>query len=175
MKKFLKKYWALALAVIVILLNAWMVIGADDKKYKGGTEVKADSTVYVDTVPYLMPIPKDSLVLRYDTLRVPMARSQKRHDSVAGDSVTEVAGVPIVQKVYRDTSYVAWVSGYRPCLDSIKVLAMTKYVTRTVTIAKPPERARRLVVGPSIGYGVTPDGRLRPYIGVGLSYNLFGF
>ena len=174
MKKFWKRYWPLLVAFLLIVCNTiWLF--RDKEKQRNEAKVKVDSTTYVDTIPYLLPVPKDSLVLRYDTLRVPMAMARPRHDSVAGDSVMEVVGVPIVQKVYRDTSYAAWVSGYRPCLDSIKVLAMTKYVTRTVTITKPPERPHRLVVGPGIGYCVTLDGRTCPYVGIGVSYSLFGF
>lgn len=42
----------------------------------------------------------------------------------------------VTQKEYRDSSYVAWVSGVEPQLDSIMVFNNTKYVLKTSTIEK---------------------------------------
>lgn len=178
MKQFFKKYWTLVLALVIILVNVWLANGTDKEKCRDGTEVRNDTTTYVDTIPYFTPVEKESLVLRYDTLRLPLARERPGYDSITGDSVRIIMAdvtIPIEQKVYRDTSYIAWVSGYRPCLDSIKVFSSTRYVTRTVTKSKPPDAVRRFYFGPSVGYGITLDGRPCPYIGVGLCYNLFSF
>ena len=55
MKKYLKKYWPLAVAVILIVLNCMLTFKDNGHKNKGdGTKVKVDSTVYVDTIPYLV-------------------------------------------------------------------------------------------------------------------------
>lgn len=175
MKDFLRKHWALLLAALLILLNAWLASWLEDHRGKPEETERIDSTTYVDTIPFLVPTARDSVVLRYDTLRVRLGKHHVTYDSVAGDSVVEIGGIPMTQKVYRDTSYIAWVSGYRPCLDSIRVLERTHYVTRTVTLTKPPERRARLVVGPCVGYGISFDGRSCPYIGMGLCYNLFVF
>ena len=40
----------------------------------------------------------------------------------------------VSQKEYRDSDYVAWVSGVEPQLDSIMVFNNTEYVFKTVTI-----------------------------------------
>lgn len=175
MKDFVRKHWPLLLAALLILTNAWLTSWLESHRGKPDKTERIDSMTYVDTIPFLVPTARDSLVLRYDTLRVPLEVAHVTYDSVAGDSVVEIGGIPMTQKVYRDTGYIAWVSGYRPCLDSIRVMERTHYVTRTVTLTKPPERRSRLVVGPCVGYGVSFDGRPCPYIGVGLCYNLFGF
>lgn len=42
----------------------------------------------------------------------------------------------VTQKEYRDSNYVAWVSGVEPQLDSIMVFNNTEYVFKTYTIEK---------------------------------------
>ena len=80
-------------------------------------------------------------------------------DSVAADSVRVI--VPQEQKEYQGDGYRAWVSGYRPALDSIEIERM---VLR--------EKARRWSVGLQAGVGVTPRG-VQPYIGVGVTIKIF--
>lgn len=78
------------------------------------------------------------------------------------------------QKHYKGDDYEAWVSGYRPALDSIWVYPETRYVTKTVPVSS----KKRWGIGIQVGYGVSlPEGKpqLAPYIGVGLSYNLIRF
>lgn len=57
------------------------------------------------------------------------------------------------QRIFSDDStYTAWVSGYRPNLDSIEVYRKTDYITNTVTL----QRSRLgfgATIGPSVGYG----------------------
>jgi hypothetical protein len=128
-------------------------------------------TVY-DTITYRKPVAVDSVVVRYVTAKIPVASVQ---DSVIRpeepQDSAEVA-VPITQKVYRDTAYTAWVSGYMPSLDSISIRQSTHYVTETV-----PTRRKRWGVGVHAGYGVTAERnpRFAPYIGIGITYNLFNF
>lgn len=84
--------------------------------------------------------------------------------------------LPREQKEYRDTAYRAWVSGYHPALDSIRVYRDI----RTVTIAERIEVAvpRRWSLGVTAGYGLAQaDGHLQPapFVGVGVSYNLISW
>ena len=74
------------------------------------------------------------------------------------------------QAYYEDSLYRAWVSGYRPKLDSIEVYPKTIYQTVTNDIyhaVKP--KMKRWGLGLQAGYGY-PGGL---YVGVGISYNLF--
>jgi hypothetical protein len=55
--------------------------------------------------------------------------------------------VPITSKHYGSKDYDAWVSGYEPSLDSIKVYQRTEYITERITISKPPNRWELDLIG----------------------------
>ena len=76
--------------------------------------------------------------------------------------------LPITQKVYGDSTYRAWVSGYRPSLDSIEVYRKTIAIERT--LAQKPKRWSIGVTG-GYGYGLL-HGRPDVFVGVGVSYRL---
>lgn len=126
-------------------------------------------TVLVDTVKCFKPTPKDSAVVRYVTVKLPTTAAD-RDTSFAPDiyvaSKTDSAEVeiPITQKIYEDSLYTAYVSGYSVSLDSL-TLRQSKEV---VTIRQTPKRWN---VGVFAGYGITPKG-FQPCIGVGVSYTL---
>ena len=107
--------------------------------------------------------------MRYDTRKVPLADVKTAYDSATGDSVVIVGNIPVTQNVYRDSSYIAWVSGYRPSLDSIRVFSRTRYVTKIITEKSEPPESKRLNFGLQAGYGITPKG-IQPYIGIGLGF-----
>lgn len=141
---------------------------------RGGTSneaiVAADTVTVVDTIPYYRPVSRDSAVVRYETVRLCVTDTVRVTvgDTVqVADSVEVV--VPIIQKVYEDSLYRAYVSGYRPQLDSIFVYPRTRYVTVTRQ-AKP----KRWGIGLQAGYGVGCGGT-GPYVGIGVNYNLFTF
>lgn len=50
--------------------------------------------------------------------------------------INEDSCLVVTQKEYRDSNYVAWVSGVEPKLDSIMVFNSTEYVLKTSTIEK---------------------------------------
>ena len=87
---------------------------------------------------------------------------------IAGDSVR----IPITQKVYEDSLYTAYVSGYHQSLDSITIRERT--VMKTVTNYTTETEFRRWNIGLTAGYGYGVRNRnLDFFIGVGLTYNLF--
>ena len=147
---------------------------------------------YVDTIPFYKPIPKDSFVIRYVTERLPTVsklpenvqklpesvsefpKSVKNfHESVSEDSVDVI--IPITKKVYKDSLYTAYVSGYNPKLDSLVLHSQHEVVT--INDCYPRSRKKRWSVGVQIGYGIALRGvpEFTPYIGVGVSCNLFNF
>lgn len=147
-----------------------------------GERVRRDTVTVIDTVVHRVPVAKDSTVVRYVTRTVPVATQSFRardtalvkndreempplYASASSDSATVM--LPVTQKVYSDTDYRAWVSGYEPRLDSIKVFPRT--VTVRETKYKPPSR---FSIGLQGGYGFTPKG-LQPYIGVGVNVRIF--
>ena len=171
--------------------------------YTGGTtEPYRDTikTTFVDTIPYYKPVPKDSTVIKYVTATLPKADDKEDNfpnktvtelpesvqkfpesdknlqDSVPnfGKTVPDSANVviPITQKVYEDSTYTAYVSGYRPQLDSL-IFRMPREVVTVRECSKP----KRWGIGVQVGYGMSVNGtpQFSPYIGIGVSYNLFSF
>lgn len=158
------------LAYIILLFlgfaAGWLTRGC----YRGG-EVHSDTVTVIDTVPYRYPVPRDSAVVRYETVRLMVADTARITitDTVrVADSVEVV--VPITQRVYSDSTYRAYVSGYRPQLDSIFVYPRTNYIITTVK-GKP----RRWGIGLQAGYGYSPGNGMSPYLGIGVSYNIYSF
>lgn len=129
--------------------------------------VQTDTLYLRDTIRIDKPVPVPKPVyLPSDTVRLVSVQ----HDTV------EVL-VPMEQKHYRDSLYDAWVSGYKPNLDSLHVYPVTKIITTTVTI---PQKVKHWGIGVHAGVGVqygTIGKRMDvgPYIGVGISYNLLSF
>ena len=76
--------------------------------------------------------------------------------------------IPIEQKRYEDSLYTAWVSGFRPALDSIRLHQPEITTTITKTIVK---KAPRLSVGLSVGPGVSITGTPQAGIFVGFTAN----
>jgi len=147
--------------------------------------VERDTVVVYDTIPHYYPVPKDSAVVKYVTRVLPVrpdtnhfADISKMIDgnnvsnsvSSVSNSVTDSVAVvvPITSKHYSCKDYDAWVSGYEPSLDSIKVYQRTEYITERVTISKPPNKWE-LDAMAGIDYNVTSQ-HYSPYAGGELLY-----
>lgn len=166
--------------LIAVILVALGLVMAFPSWFTDTMDVESRETVDVvtDTVPVFIdtPIPKDSTVIRYKTVRVPVydtISSFKDIEKVAyGDSVT--IELPITQKVYEDSNYKAWVSGYQPSIDSILIYRPTTTITRTITDTEVRYKHNRWGVGVQAGVGATP-GRIEPYVGIGVTYNILSW
>lgn len=75
----------------------------------------------------------------------------------------------MTQRVYRDSVYTAWVSGYMPQLDSIEVYRRTERVSISVR-----ERRGRFGLGAVVGAGYARGG-VAPFVGIGVCYRLWEF
>ncbi len=116
------------------------------------TETKVNTVVKVDTLLISPPMAPLLVFQLTDTIRI-------------GDTV-----VYREQAYYEDSFYRAWVSGYRPRLDSLQIFPKTVYQTVTNDIYHTiTPRKKRWGLGMQVGYGY-PSGI---YAGVGVSYNLF--
>jgi hypothetical protein len=82
------------------------------------------------------------------------------------DRDTIAVPVPIEQKRYDDSLYTAWVSGYEPALDSIRLHQPEVVTTITRTIVKP---APRWSIGPAVGAGISITGEQQAGIFVGIT------
>lgn len=116
------------------------------------TETKIRTVIKVDTLLISSPMAPLLFIRLTDTMHV-------------GDTV-----VHREQAYYEDSLYRAWVSGYRPRLDSLQIFPRT--VTNTVTndiyhTVKVKDK-RRWGLGVQAGYGYPGGG----YIGFGVTYNI---
>ena len=130
------------------------------------TEVVTDTIIKVVKVD--RPIVRESTIVKYEVVQLPIANDTICVSDTIKDSV--FVQVPIEQKVYSDSNYTAWVSGYRPRLDSIRITQKEiSFHNRLVN----NNGSKRLYLGIQVGYGITPRG-MQPYLGLGVSYK-FGF
>ncbi len=158
-----------------------------------GVETFSDTVIVRDTVAVEKPVAVDSSVVGSVVAKLPIlsnsskiGKDKRVHgnndscmyktenislfptDSAENNSPFPTSDsaevvIPITQKVYGDSTYKAYVSGYMPSLDSLV------FYPQTVTINnrfKPPNK--RWGLGIQVGYSV-PHGL---YAGVGISYNL---
>jgi len=103
-------------------------------------KIERDTVVVVDTAYYDRPAPKDSVRTKWVTRWLPASPDTIDHfigannmDHFADTSKMIAVEVPITSKHYGSKDYDAWVSGYEPSLDSIKVYKETQYITETIT------------------------------------------
>lgn len=110
-------------------------------------------------------------IVRIDTFieRFPHFISEKIVDTVFIEKTSENAlKLPITQRYYNTDSYQAWVSGYKPNLDSINVF--NKVVERTVN-----HTIDRVVYPKSIDWYLNAgsmfiDKKAAPYVGLNVKF-----
>jgi len=139
--------------------------------------IERDTVVVYDTVRHYLPTPKDSVRTKYVTRWLPRDTSSRVDhfrdvtqmvEHFADTSKMIAVEVPIESKHYQAAEYDAWVSGFEPSLDSIKVYQRTKYITERVTVSKPPNKWELDLVG-GINYKVQ-EKKYTPYAGGELMY-----
>jgi hypothetical protein len=158
-----KGLWiVIALLLVSVTVNVFLWYREPDM-----VKVLERDTIWKDMAIY-QPSPVDSKKIgRVVYIKVPITKHDTLRDTIR-DSI--LAPVPIMQKRYEDSLYTAWVSGFQPNLDSIRLYqpevtnTVTKYVERPM---------QRLNIGASVGagYGIInkkPD----IFVGVTLTWNL---
>ena len=95
--------------------------------------------------------------------------AQERGKNARGGTVWAV--VPRTQKRYGDSTYMAWISGYEPRLDSIEVYQKTTVVTKSV---EGRGKSKRFNVGLTGGFGYGVFTRKSDmWVGVGCTWRMF--
>lgn len=192
----------LVLLICSVLWNGGK--GLNGQKEKSAVPDTVRVMVY-DTISYYKPVPKETLPLGNTTAKLPVSVPQlpesvpdiqdnthipsksvpnidnetssntkedckKQYENTVPDSID--VQIPITQTKYEGDTYTAYVSGYNASLDSL-ILCMP-HETMTITKRTKP---KRWSIGIQVGYGMTLRGtpQFAPYIGVGVSYNLFSF
>ncbi|MBR6458335.1 MAG: hypothetical protein IKS71_07030 [Bacteroidales bacterium] len=155
-------------AAVILLFFAGIALGALidralplPEQIPGPVIEKTDTLWKHDTTKVLVPEPTP-VFITLPPLEIPAIESDIVfiHDTVF---------VPMEQRYYREKEYEAWVSGYRPSLDSIRLFPQVPVIT--VQKTQPP---KRWGIGIQAGYGASKDG-LSPYIGIGITWNAFSF
>lgn len=142
--------------VLIILLTAVIcsVIGYGYGRRRTWSFTPVADTIRIrDTIRDSIPYPVIETVVQEVPELFPV------YITLAGDTIQELVyiPVPITQKEYQTENYRAWVSGYKPSLDSVWV-----YPEKIIIREKP----RRWGIGVIAGYGIGRNG-LSPYVGVG--------
>ena len=158
-----KGFWFVVTFLLVsVAINVWFWT-----TYPKPSVVIERDTVWKDSI-IREPLPAETIDIGKTVyIKVPVPKylpGDTIHDSI------EVP-IPIIQKRYEDSLYTAWVSGYRPNLDSIRLYLPEVQTTVTKTIVKP---------SPLITFGIQAGGgygiiNRKPdiYVGVGAQINLW--
>lgn len=143
--------WILVILLLIACIAAWFR-PLEPLPAEVRTETKIKTVVKVDTLLISPPMSPLLVIRLTDTMRI-------------GDSV-----VHRERAYYEDSLYRAWVSGYRPRLDSLQVFPRTVYqmVTNDIYHTIKVKDKRRWGLGLQAGYGY-PGGF---YIGGGVSYSI---
>ena len=163
--------------LILVLLLFALVLGFILGRGKKGEErvkeqIRTEVVTKYDTIKAIAPEPVHDTIIKWQEARVPKEHLREVTKMINGSDSVDVT-LPITQRTYRDSNYTAWVSGYKPSLDSIHTYNKMVYTTRTIerTITKPP---RKWGIGINVGYGYGINSKLfEPYIGVGVTYVIF--
>ena len=153
---------------VAVFLVTRAVYGHNDEKV---TEHK-DTIVMRDTISVTMPAEEVTEYVEHVKEKPVIIRDTEVVERdphvvyVRGDSVE----IPIVQKRYADTTYTAWVSGYKPSLDSIEVYRKTVLQREIITLRK---KAPRWGIGITGGYGYGSRNKgFEPFVGIGVYFRI---
>ena len=155
--------------LLIVLIAAVLAFmgGYCLKSHEPQPEIIRTDTVIVhhwDTTIIEKPTEIVRYITRFDTIR----KTDTTQKVIFGDST---AIIPIECAIYQDSTenakYTAYISGFRPVLDSIRIecLQTEKIITNTI------EKNRRFGFGIQAGIGYC--GKISPYIGVGVQYRIW--
>ena len=152
----------LALTMTIALCIICFISGYDyANKHCANVVTRTDTIIKRDTVTLIPDTVCDTVQLGERIVKV----------AVRGDTLhridTVTVSLPFVQKQYKDSNYSAWVSGYEPSLDSIKIFPKTIIVRESKVERK---KDRRWGVYGGVGIGVSD--RITPCVGVGIGYRI---
>lgn len=152
-------------ALTLILLIACCIIS-----FLGGYDYASKHCYNVHTVTDTI-VKRETITFIPDTVYRTVALGEKTVKAVIHDTLcktdTVTVSLPFVQKQYKDSSYSAWISGYEPSLDSIRVFPTTTIIRESKVVR---QKDRRWGVFGGVGIGVSD--RIAPCVGVGIGYRI---
>lgn len=168
--------FALASLIIVMFMSAIFMYGLSRelrkaKSYVEEVVTKTDTVYVIDTIKISEPNVSETIELGSTVATLEVVEPIIL-DSIK-DRYTDVI-VPIEQKIYSDSTFTAYVSGYQASLDSIHLFLQTEKITITneVPAVKIKPKPKRWGVGVQVGC-IGYKNKIEPYLGIGVSYNVF--
>lgn len=167
---------AMVLTVVCFILAIGMNMERCSNRNSPANAVVTDTIVVVDTVCIVQPVVKDSVVVRTIIERLPIVHA----DTILTDMCDSTNVSPkdsalvmldITQQHYKGDTYEAWVSGYKPRLDSIRTFQLTRTIQTNTD--NPPNRFTVGLTG-GVGYGFVSK-KIEPFIGIGITYRIISF
>ena len=122
----MNKFTIFLLGVLVGFVCSKLVSKQNDIKPQCNYETKTDTVTEYKII-------RDTAFVERPKLCKEIIRDTVWLDSLLDNDYNHLI---VSQKEYRDSNYVAWVSGVEPQLDSIMVFNNTEYVFKTSTIEK---------------------------------------
>jgi hypothetical protein len=159
-----KVFWLIfALLLLSVAANVWLAMRGPQVE----TTVEHD-TIWKDTTIY-QPQPAETINTgRVVYISIPFPGERDTLRDTIRDSID--VPIPIIQKRYDDSLYTAWISGFEPNLDSLRLHQPEIITTITKVVDRP---ASRFSIGPSVGlgYGVM-NKQCDVFIGVTATWSL---
>lgn len=165
------KNYQIIISLFFALLFFWFGWNVGKKETTDKPTTDTVIMTYVDTFYFERPTEVIRYITRHDTIVCTDTTIKIVIDTISGDST---AIIPIERAIYQDSTqnakYTAFLSGFRPVLDSIQIECKQ---TETIITKIEREKARRIGLGVQMGVGLSPKGVAAPYVGIGVQYRIF--
>ena len=167
MDKFIKTLFIVLFTLLFISFGFNVYYAVKDKDVE--IKEKITTVTKIDTIMDTVLVVKKEKVIK--VIRDTLVNVEFIRDTV--DTAKVVVDIPIVQKEYSDDStYTAWVSGYRPSLDSINIYRKNISTNKETVIKK--KDIHRFGIGPVVYGGYSFGTKKLDYgVGIGVSYHIW--
>ncbi len=170
---YIKLFVRIAGILIIFVLVVFHLFGTKYCNQQAGNNTEIitlrDTICIYDTIRIEKLIP--AYIKTIDTFLVELKDTILIKDTV-------YLSIPKEEKIYQEESFKAWISGYRPSLDSIHIYNSTQQIYSSTTILPKSKSSKRWGIGIQTGYGLIYQQNTikpAPYIGVGVSCHLLVF
>ena len=192
----IRRIWSwvkLRLVIAAFLLFVYFIRRSPESPGERPPEVTVtrDTVTIRDTIYVPTPQPANSKSLGFTQVTLPRwipptANKSDNHRQESDVPTTDVdeaeetepldsatVSIPIEQRHYTGDDYEAWVSGWHPRLDSLRIYRPTQQITTTAQVTRWKTKRWGLSIG--AGMVASPKGGIQPGIFIGASYTFLAF